>query len=476
MNLTRIDYHSLSTQRIGTGRFGAKTTQLSRFKDVLERNGVFVPPHISFPYEFFVPALIRAGVLNDHGELQVRLARVQDSTDEEFEARDEVYSKLTLDDREVRLVREALEQLDGFAVAVRSDEQTAKGVGVFKTLFQPIKNGGRGAVDAIQAILFSQLEPWATALIEKIQAPFGIGIQVMPLIGEHIHAYGQTFFGPRLSLAGTTLKDRDEVRFSVGHGLGGGVGEHAFHSKIKPVGDLYIEYPFEHPASFFTQEGRKNYSFSLILSDGDSSTTSFLRDIELEPLLKRMLACAREAGTDLYFELQSVEYPNRWGVTQVAEHTWQEVPKPEGTEIYVSEFFGNVIGSIGSGTYVCSDVVYVGGRAYDIAGIIRDISRKQNVLVDIGTNVLTPSCLATYSQARGIVAATAGHRFSLASHVSGVFREAGIPVIGVVSSKQSIEQARKKLDFTTHPPKTVLRDIVLWADELNEQGGVFVQD
>lgn len=67
MATLRTDFSSLKTTRVGEGTFGAKTTELARFKGVLEQNGLIVPPHISFPLELFRPTLVRAGLLDGDG-------------------------------------------------------------------------------------------------------------------------------------------------------------------------------------------------------------------------------------------------------------------------------------------------------------------------------------------------------------------------------------------------------------------------
>ncbi|MFA5049612.1 MAG: hypothetical protein WC501_01250 [Candidatus Micrarchaeia archaeon] len=109
----RFDFSPLSTRRIGKGTFGAKTTELDKFKTLSEKHGIMIPPHLSLPREFFLPILKRSGYL-DHNEQYIP---------------SDLSKNIKYEPHELNVLEGIFKQLKGYLVAIRSDEQSAKGVG-----------------------------------------------------------------------------------------------------------------------------------------------------------------------------------------------------------------------------------------------------------------------------------------------------------------------------------------------------------
>jgi hypothetical protein len=235
---------SLGTIQVGNGKFGAKTTELTRFKDVLERNGCVIAPHVSFSKEFFFPALVRSGILNEQGMVPEEMLRMIDSY-EYSKDYDHMKPKIQFTEKEKQIIRDALSQFHGHAVAVRSDEDSAKGLGVFGTLFV-LWDDDEKNMQAIEHCLVSQFFRNANMVKQNLGMGNGIGIQVMPVTAMLVTAERQSkgyyenfrmvkynlfsppsknkqFLHTPISIAGFTARKKNDIIFHFSYGIGGAV-------------------------------------------------------------------------------------------------------------------------------------------------------------------------------------------------------------------------------------------------------------
>ncbi len=455
MATLRTDFSSLKTTRVGEGTFGAKTTELARFKGVLEQHGLIVPPHISFPLELFRPALIRAGLLDKNGNYTGK-----DSAEDLFG------SYMNFTKHELALFRDALAPYSDFFVAVRSDERNAKGTGVFTSQFDLAST----AVGMFPYVLASQFNADANAFKRLTGSPHEIGIQVMPMVGEVFKVDDVGMLSPLLSISGLTVKGKNEVRMSVGLGLGGGVSEES--SQFTAVGNGNVIGSSPKSRTLQTVDLYNSRVANVSLSDRELSgvgvNVNDCSDLDgyIRSFSSAILAAAHQAEHDFYFEAQLIDHrAGVWAMTQVAEHTWPTVSPPDGKEILRVTGDSNLLGS---GVHVLGSYFsprlgsqipfYILARG-DADPFDKTPFTQTNALVIVGGHALKSNSLAQFELQRAFVDVGVHGRPGI-SHAGGCFREAGKLVLYAPGYLSFLHRSLHGKKFA------------VWADEANEVGGI----
>jgi hypothetical protein len=431
----KLDFSRLSSFKVGKGASGTKTTQLDRYKAILENHGLIIPPHVSLSEEFCIAPLIRVEWM-----------------DEERKPAGKPRGEIAFSDEERRTLRDAISQFQDFILAVRSDEQTAKGIGLFKTEFVDMREDYfERFLSALVSVLEAQFNPDANAFKERTGMPHGIGVQLMPLAAMLDKRIDRVF--PLLSLAGFTAREHDEVILHLGFGIGGGVSTKTIHRKLACT--MACPDWITVQRGFFTQIGGE--SFNPSTSSFTWAGPSFVWDYDdlsfygkannaIDALLGKLRAIAIEAG-DLYFEAQLIDKEEKqWAITQISEHHWPKVDRPIGKQILEINGYGNVVGS---GIASCNDCT---GRQ----------DAKRGSLVAFHSGSLSDN-FSDFAFSSGILENIDDHIRDISSHVSGAYREAGIIVLG----------CRKYL-HNKIPERLKGERFLVWGDELGGQGGIVI--
>ncbi|MDO8553690.1 MAG: hypothetical protein Q7S22_02695, partial [Candidatus Micrarchaeota archaeon] len=205
MGVIKTDFSLLKPASIGKGAFGAKTTELARFKDAFEKKGIVTPPHVSLSVDFFHNVLFRAGLVKEDGSYVFSAF-----TGHRILSKEEI----KFNKRELTVLRAIFNRFQDYVVAIRSDERTAKGIGLYDTGFMLALNSSDKFnlfLDKIKTILLCQSDRSALAFVGRVGLPHGIGIQFMPLVAFHNTKNNSLF--PLISIAGFTAKDSDKILF-----------------------------------------------------------------------------------------------------------------------------------------------------------------------------------------------------------------------------------------------------------------------
>ncbi|MFA6530095.1 MAG: hypothetical protein WCT31_00050 [Candidatus Micrarchaeia archaeon] len=373
-----------------------------------------------------------------------------------------------------KMYEDIIAEYQGKFVAIRSDERTAHGVGAYSTRFRYIDRNRESIQDAVKTligILSNQFNPIATALRERVGFEEGIGIQIMPLAAHPLLVPypDRTILLPQVSLAGTTMKGKGEIIYSVGWGIGGGV-ENASHSRYRNGGDLGgFEMPNgEEKICVVEIEGREGvyrHVSPMGLAHIDYvnivESAQFWENLDLYDSLRyalgSMLETARDAGTDFYFELQLTDKKAKeWTITQIAEHTWPVIEKPAGKELYVI----NGTDVIGSAVVPFSRIIESRPGTLGFCDNHDELKtlapQNPGALLSLRTSHVTKEAFQYFSKLAGIVQ-NGTHATAFGSHVAGLYRLAGIPVLGKL---RAVGENNKNSE-----------NMVLWADEVNRVGG-----
>jgi hypothetical protein len=437
--MLKTDFSKLKSERIGSGTFGAKTTELDRFKDAAEKAKVIVPPYVSLPFDFFTPALVRNGFLIETGIYTGKAHQRQSGAGNLIEFTQE----------EKKTIIEAFSRFMDFIVAVRSDELTAKGVGVFSTKFVRVtkKSLEDGTIfNILSDILANQFK-------RRMNMSHGIGIQIMPLAADGFGGFFESaILYPRTSIAGFTAREKEKAILNVGFGIGGGVSAHAA-MKIFEKGKIVSN--GQHNAIGVTtylesRTGTITYTTELIYRFEERARRNIAEVVE------KVLKIANITGTDIYFEIQST--PNGWALTQISAHAWPKIEKPQGEEIELPRHptYFNENWVVGSGIVSCNGVEEI----YLEKKLDANLSQKLVITDSREPHNLDSDNFHLYEKAGAIIDFRIHRSLGLfSSHVAGLFREVGIPVLNADFSYAPNHLEQAKLFY-------------VWADELNQKAGI----
>lgn len=456
--MKKLNRSGLRTYKVGRGRFGAKTMKLMKFKPILEKHNLIVPPHTSFSEGMFAEALIKAGVMTADGRF------TGEFNDVEF-------------DTPTRAVLGAYAaQFRDRIIAIRSDEHTAKGVGVFHTEFLDMRGDFskkfKEFLYVIKMLLQEvQFEEDAETFKQRMGLTGGIGIQVMPLMGIVDEDLGQMY--PPLSIAGYTAIERNQIILHIGYGVGGAVSESA---------STHVKVPFDFPDDellpFFDTKGKMGVVFDLKNGELDQThdvpadaLLNIPKNFEmtvtraLRNLVDRLKPVAQEAG-DIYFEAQSLDVVgNQWAITQIDNHEWTDVQKPDGEEILYVTGLGNIIGSAIVQCNGFTEILLDPPTGFGKKKVLGLVEVNQNNLTLLSQGAMIRD-FATFGNSAAIIqcAELNVSRGGLNSHTQGVYREVGIPILAYPNFEQH-DEITKVLSG---------KRFIVWANELTEQGGIVI--
>lgn len=436
---TRKNLSKLKTIQVSKGTPGEKSAGFQRFKPFVEQESgkIWIPPHVIIPIEFFTPVLIRAGFLDDNGE-------------EYIPKKGEIEERMIEWNRKEKgVIREACSQIQGFATATRSDERTAKGIGAFTTQFWV---GGAGIVSTIE----KQFNPTANAFKKKMGMPHGIGIQIMPTVGSFVTCHREKIIYPKISVAGYTAKDSNRLVVYAGTGVGSAVGKEA-GMKIVKNGNGYIMYELEN-FLVIGPGGSKTRKTIYDLHDNPEMHLNGNRGDKISELCEILIRIARAAGTDFYFELQLTDdQDDVWAFTQIAEHTWPTVERPKGEEII------RATQVVGSTVVECPKFI----RRADVETVMEN----PGACITAAYGTTTPT-IRNFPNLVGIGASleSGTHGTTWQAHIAGIYREVGIPILRVQGSENIVGAVNINTAYRSIEGKGV----IVWADELNERGGVVI--
>ncbi|MEK6982369.1 MAG: hypothetical protein AABX38_05545 [Candidatus Micrarchaeota archaeon] len=447
MQKVRTDFSNFPHQKIGSGTFGAKTTKLESFKASMEKSGLITLPSVSFPIEYFRSALVRATLVDQCGKFTGQ-------TSGDF--------PIDFGINQTRQIQEITKFLKGFIVAVRSDERSAKGCGVFETQFVE----ARDILWILKRILRSQFSESAQVFKRLTQIPDEIGIMLMPLAGQNFDLFEDVLYGPSVSVAGFTIIDRNEVRLSIGFGIGGGVNQYAVQTRFRGGKIDFLEFPPEIRLMEAQDRSISDEKFAPnILVTDFGFPNIFEAQNSSDDFCNRILSVARERQTDVYFEAQLIDHKaGLFAVTQIAEHTWPKIDKPNGKEIIKITGYRNIVGS---GVKVLDHYVFLPSPSYvldekkgeNIAEVrFKLIRENPGALVIFDRDSLNLHSLATYEYNPAIINLT-DHIRPFSCHISGAFRETGKIVLNAGGYNYFINELSGK-------------KFAVWADELNEEAGI----
>jgi hypothetical protein len=420
---------------IGPGSPGAKSATLKRYQPLIEKTaetgmGLLCLPQVSITPGFMAGYLKRIGASHEKPE----------------EARAAI-GGCEFSSSEKEAFAEAISPFQGSYIAVRSDEGTAAGVGLWHTGFMAADSSPGGISifeDIARRIMQSEFSLSVLAFKKRIGLPMEEppGIFTTPIVGHRLGTL-PPIFGPFFQANVITRFTQDDSLVSMGIGIGGANSEDA-HTKL------------------LNGFGRKTWmkTSTAALECAKAMYNGKLEEIGLIPgamghvgMIMGM-ACSEEAQEDTLGELKEGlrkldALANRplylelalggakWAVVQCAEANLRKATKPDvpeyqkilrinGNRETVFGEFG--VGIFGRGTVEASTVVYLSGR-----NVINDLpqmnkSLKEYVLIapeiplrGFGTNFN----FEDYSNATAIIVNPQTLR-SAQTHLNGAMREAGI--------------------------------------------------
>ena len=319
---------TISSDTIGTGKVGAKSCALRLHRPLFEEvnatisePALFLIPYISITPSIFAEFLKRIGA--SYEKPQEAIAAI-DKTD--------------FNVWECAAISELLAPFVRQNIAVRSDESTASGVGLWHSDFMFVgkrTKSMRQAIKIVKAILKYDFSKDVLAFKKRtgLQLDENPGVFVMPVIGSTIQKDGRTAFGTLYHINMITRFAGDDTLVTIGVGMGGAnhKGANSLLLSTMTAQDL-------HPSKFlgniessrFLEHGQLKHPNEI----GDLAAGIYRETYEMSdryytvviPNLKEYVAeLIRKQKTSLYLELGYSSFG--WGVIQSAEINLGEVTK-----------------------------------------------------------------------------------------------------------------------------------------------------
>jgi hypothetical protein len=192
-----------------------------------------------------------------------------------------------------------------------------------------------------------------------------------------------------------------------------------------------------------------------------------------------------------------------FAVTQVSEHVWPNVEKPSGKELLTFGPGNNGV-IIGSGVVRCNGIVRkpvlpddeeLTDASLELAmptnSLVIGPAMQRNEINVIGAVDMNIDSFPLYCNAGAILNSDLDHNKQLNAHVSGIYREAGIPILSPLIDQPLLEnvvpladairlaqvstiEAKERNNAIRRVQTELMRnkEVIVWADELNRCGGV----
>lgn len=464
----------LKTDKIGDGEPGAKSRSLKAHQPMIEQtcksqyDGLIYVPHLSITPSLFSDFLKRAGASHERPKESV-----------------EAIGKTEFLASELDAIRAALAPFKGIYVAVRSDECTAGGNGLWHSGFMLADDSPEAASKAsgiVQEILQSEFSPAVIAFKRRVGLPMGAtpGVLFMPLIGSDFSSSGVRglFMTPHHANVLTMFRE-NEALVSVGLGIGGANNYGA--ATLLSHGLEFAAPTFSpvHEATArlllrgdLTRPGSTMHTPDAPFMDFLLQTLGRLARKALGELKAPLEDFTRLAGKPKYLELAMVPEPH---VIQCADVRLDEVSEPDVAEGQIilragpnhTAFAANVSGR---GVVEADAVVYL-EHVSDMLSIADLNAQLSNyvLILNTGFSFLQASPdFSEYSNAAAIVFTDERPFYTAATHFNGALREAGIPVIAGDLSHNFLMDLRSG--------KICRRKLLVYANDAKEEAFVATMD
>lgn len=457
---TKIDFRF---DNIGSGKSGAKSESYRKFQPSIE--GAFHDlPLISVTPSFFDNFLKRAGVSHE---------KPQESS--------EAIARTDFERGEIDGLRSALAPFSELAVAIRSDESTAAGVGLWHTDFMEAgisAESARAMINIVKKILASDFSKSVIAFKKRVglvmdETP---GIFFMPLAGNNFSDLGYAITTPYHLNVILNFRGDDHL-VNVGIGLGGAnnfgatttlfTGIYEMHFSLDR---LVVNYP---RAEFFCNGGKKRISMDhgLLRTQFDIQMTNLeLHCAKLICKLRLALEKLKSLDNPTYLELGLHQL--NWTFLQAADINLDSASKPDVPEhqkIFKSlkpegSYFA--AGVLGRKVFTSDQVLYTSNFKR-----ISEINARHSdyVIIFSGSyrQFFEGLGFEDYSNAGAIICLHTPLK-NAGTHANGALREAGIVLMAGKIDKKFLDS------ITLHQLSS--RKLLVYANDAEEEGFVATVD
>ncbi len=459
---------------IGPGKSGAKSTGLKEIHPLTEKMtetemGVLSIPQVSITPNFMAEYLKRIGASCEKpGESRAAIKKCEFSASEKA------------------AFAEAVSPFNGIYIAVRSDEGTAAGVGLWHTGFMAADSSPEGiaifegvAREIMQSEFSDSVLAFKKRVGLRIEEPPGIFIT--PVVGNNLGSC-PPIFGPVYHANIITRFVQNDAMIRLGFGIGGA---------NMPFAKTRLLHGFEAETSEYTlpvelAEAKAIYNDKLeLIGDipmGVGYASHFLGAFLsheakgiIEGLRGGVSKLDKMADRPLYLELASDG--RKWAVVQCAEANLGEVTKPdvpESQKILKIKRESNPrndfgVGILGRKAVESSTVMYLPkARAYDLPELNKSLEGYVLIAPDLRMEGLREDLtFADYSNAAAIICSSETAR-SVGTHLNGAVREAGIVVLAGNVDQKFLEGLKEGV-----PEK---RKLLVYANDALEEAFVATRD
>lgn len=474
----------LKADKIGDGELGAKSRALRDHKPLIEQTcrngpGLIYVTNLPITPSVFSDFLKRAGASHEKPEKSAQ-----------------AISKTEFLPSELDAIRAALAPFKGIYVAVRSDECTAGGNGLWHSGFMLADDSPEAVSKAsgiVRRILQSEFSPAVVAFKKRVGLPMDAtpGVFVMPLIAADFSAEADCpiFTTPHHANVITFFRG-DEAVVHAGSGIGGANGKGVTTLLSRQLGDKRILPTPSLDMNLMVNGDLQGYTD--LMSTPEASFIGFLMN-RLYGLTSESLGRLREPLDKFmrltkkkpkYLEIALGPEPH---VIQCADVRLDDVKRPDVPEEQiigrsrsakdtVEEAWSRLVGRhifaanvAGRGLIGARGVVYI-TTGSDLVEFNRINEKLSGYLMIVNGNFssLRSIDFSVYSNAAAIFFTAEQSLSSAATHFNGALREAGIPVIAG-SIRGDFLRGLK-------PGKVYDRKLLVYANDAEEEAFVATMD
>ena len=479
--MVRLFDGTIKRDTIGDGPTGAKSAALRRYTPLFEAatwkdknqedSGFVILPHVSITPAFFADFLKRAGASYERPDEAVAAIRATEFSTTELDG-----------------IREVLEPFTDYHVAVRSDESTAAGVGLWHTDFMRVEGK---SVERAATILKRILEVDFSRDVLAFKRRVGLkidenpGVFVMPVFGMNLDrtSEGVILTTPYHVNMITSFRGIGTV-VNLGMGIGGANNGNAQSRWLKDLQERNFD-----PNGLLSP----NFIEARVLAQGnltgkmDHLTKDYFKILSgtlvseaLEELRNGVASIVRAEPSPLYVEL-AVAQNLKWTFLQCAPVNFealdpvvrlrtpneQKVLRITPEPFLRTENFGRYVS--GRRVIKAEQVAYIEEDQLDK---VKEINRIQNdyvMFVKCGFHEFNRSLsFADYSNAAAIIFINYNPSFNAATHFNGALREAGIVILAGRVDKKFLDSL--KLNCVTN------KKVLVYADDGAEEAFVATTD
>ncbi len=437
----------ITEKTLGSGSPGLKTLALRSDRTQIQNAGFRYIDNVVLTPRVFERFLDRSGALD---------APTAEESKRRIQATD-------FDEQECALIVSALLELPEhlrYRLLVRSDDYP-RGVGLWYSGAVSVSQGnGSRVVTAIgqlkkqiKLVLASDFKDDTKTFKEKKGIVHSPGVLLMPLVGQRIGNNGTSHFAPAISI--NYLGDAEDAIVAIGAGFGGSNSKSARMEVISLV-----------PHSLMPDSHMTFSNWPAVREDGgDVEFVSFrevlsVLDQKLFDRLNDMLKALLVAAGPRYLEIVKDE-DHSWAVVQSAP---VQVPSLEMPSVKESDILLEALSVLSSAVVRSNVLRYANSSPRDEDIEFNRINRGYILVLDAKTcgRFANSWRLSALSNAAAIVLHVNEISRPVGSHLGGMFRELGIPVIAGQLDARFMDSLMRR------PNQRV--DCVVYADEFSERG------